>query len=173
MGNPGSTTVRAATEDDVAAVVDLIAAEAAEGRWIATELPVDHIQLRRRLLQLLQQTDARSFVAIVAERIVGELSISTRSSGLLEFGMIVAADRRARGVGSALLAACIAWGREIEAHKIMLEVFPQNVAARALYRKFGFAEEGYFRRHVRRKNGELWDCIPMSLLLNEQSANEA
>ncbi len=173
MGNPGSTTVRAATEDDLAAIVDLIAAEAADGRWIATDLPVDHTQLRRRMLQLLQRSDARSFVAIGAERIVGELSISTRRSGLLEFGMIVAADRRAGGVGSALLAAGIAWGREIGAHKIMLEVFPHNVAARALYGKFGFAEEGYFRRHVRRKNGELWDCIPMSLSLNERPANEA
>jgi ribosomal-protein-alanine N-acetyltransferase len=55
----------------------------------------------------------------------------------------------------------------------MLEVFPHNVAARALYRKFGFIEEGYFRRHLRRQNGEFWDSIPMGLFLEQQPANGA
>jgi RimJ/RimL family protein N-acetyltransferase len=50
-------------------------------------------------------------------------------------------------------------------HKLALSVFPHNEAAIALYRKFGFVEEGRRRRHVRRANGELWDLIEMGLLL--------
>jgi RimJ/RimL family protein N-acetyltransferase len=35
----------------------------------------------------------------------------------------------------------------------------------ALYRKFGFAEEGRRTKHIRRAYGELWDLIEMGLLL--------
>jgi putative acetyltransferase len=151
----------------VSAIVDLVTAVAAEGRWIAAELPDDQRHRHRSLLQHLRRSDARSFVAVGDARIVGELGIATRSSGLLEFGMVVAADWRGRGVGGALLTEGIAWGREIGAHEMQLEVFPHNLAARALYRRFGFVEGECLRRHIRRRNGELWDCIRMSLLLNE------
>ena len=40
-------------------------------------------------------------------------------------------------------------------------------AALALYRKFGFEQEGYLRSHYRRANGELWDAVVMGLLLRE------
>ncbi len=35
----------------------------------------------------------------------------------------------------------------------------------ALYRKFGFVEEGRLTKHIRRADGELWDLIEMGLLL--------
>jgi putative acetyltransferase len=44
-------------------------------------------------------------------------------------------------------------------------VFPHNLAALALYEKHGFVREGLFRSHVRRRTGEIWDSIPMGLLL--------
>jgi RimJ/RimL family protein N-acetyltransferase len=50
-------------------------------------------------------------------------------------------------------------------HKLCLEVFAQNAAAIALYRKCGFAEEGRRARQYRRASGELWDTIMMGLLL--------
>jgi ribosomal protein S18 acetylase RimI-like enzyme len=40
-----------------------------------------------------------------------------------------------------------------------------NDAAFALYRTFGFVEEGRRTQHMRRANGELWDLIEMGLLL--------
>jgi RimJ/RimL family protein N-acetyltransferase len=83
-----------------------------------------------------------------------------------ELGMYVAADCRRMGVGSALLEAAFAWARQKEAHKISLQVWPHNEAARRLYRKFGFVEEGYLRHHYRRRNGELWDAVLMGLLLD-------
>jgi RimJ/RimL family protein N-acetyltransferase len=48
-------------------------------------------------------------------------------------------------------------------HKLSLSVFPHNEAAIALYRKFGFEEEGYRRKQMRRASGELgisskWGC---------------
>jgi ribosomal protein S18 acetylase RimI-like enzyme len=79
--------------------------------------------------------------------------------------MAVARDWRGRGVGSALLAAGIDWGRERGLHKLSLDVFAHNERAIALYRKFGFVEEGRRAKHYRRQSGELWDSIEMGLLL--------
>jgi RimJ/RimL family protein N-acetyltransferase len=47
------------------------------------------------------------------------------------------------------------------------EVFPWNEPAIALYRKFGFVEEGRLRKQYRRQNGELWDVLVMGLVLDE------
>ena len=44
-------------------------------------------------------------------------------------------------------------------------VFPHNAAGIALYRKFGFVDEGRRVMHYRRASGELWDAIEMGLLL--------
>jgi ribosomal protein S18 acetylase RimI-like enzyme len=64
-----------------------------------------------------------------------------------------------------MLAAAIERAREDGLHKLSLEVFPHNGAAIALYRKFGFVEEGRRVRHYRRANGERWDSIVMGLEL--------
>jgi RimJ/RimL family protein N-acetyltransferase len=68
------------------------------------------------------------------------------------------------------MAAGIAWSRESGAHKVTLTVWPHNRSAIALYRKFGFVEEGLFRRHYRRRNGELWDAVAMGLVLDRESS---
>jgi ribosomal protein S18 acetylase RimI-like enzyme len=50
-------------------------------------------------------------------------------------------------------------------HKLSLSVWPHNAAAIALYRKYGFVEEGRRVKQVRRQSGELWDIVDMGLLL--------
>ena len=79
--------------------------------------------------------------------------------------MAVAREWRGRGVGSALLAAGIEWSRQRDLHKLVLDVFPHDVAAIALYRKFGFVQEGRRAKQYRRANGELWDSLDMGLPL--------
>lgn len=79
--------------------------------------------------------------------------------------MFVAREWRGRGVGSALMQAAIAWGRDRGLHKLTLSVFPHNAAAIALYEKFGFVVEGRRVKQMRRQSGELWDLIDMGLLL--------
>ena len=96
---------------------------------------------------------------------MGCLDVEPSRHGFGEIGMLVARDWRGRGVGSALLAAAIEWARERGLHKLSLAVFPHNAAAIALYRKFGFVEEGRRIAHYRRASGELWDAIEMGLLL--------
>ena len=62
-------------------------------------------------------------------------------------------------------SAALAWARERGVHKVCLSVFPHNAAAIALYRRYGFVEEGRRVKQYRRQSGELWDTIEMGLLL--------
>lgn len=81
--------------------------------------------------------------------------------------MMVAADLRGRGTGSALLERVIGWSRDQGAHKVSLQVWPHNQRAMALYDRAGFEVEGVLRSHYRRRSGELWDAVLMGLSLND------
>jgi RimJ/RimL family protein N-acetyltransferase len=107
----------------------------------------------------------RTLVALAVGEVVGVMFVIESSFGFGEIGMMVAANWRGRGVGTALVAAAIEWARARGLHKLTLSVFPHNEAAIALYEKFRFVEEGRLTQHVRRANGELWDLIEMGLLL--------
>jgi ribosomal protein S18 acetylase RimI-like enzyme len=116
---------------------------ASEGRWIGGEAPSDRTARRCAFDAYVSDPDAVSFLAD--------------------------ADWRGRGVGSALMEACIAWVTEHGAHKLVLEVWPHNTSALGLYRKYGFEQEGLFKRHYRRRNGQLWDAVRMALVLDRES----
>jgi ribosomal protein S18 acetylase RimI-like enzyme len=137
----------------------VFAAVAEERDGIASEPPVD-VEARAARWNLDE-----TLVAVAAGEVVGSIHIDASGFGFGEIGMAVAREWRGRGVGSALLAAAIDWARERGLHKLSLSVFAHNEAAIALYRKFGFVEEGRRVNHYRRASGELWDAIEMGLLL--------
>ena len=151
--------IRPAGEDDRRPLAVLFAAVAEERDGIATEPPVD-----------LEATAASwtldgLLVAHVGAEIVGSVHVERSPHGFGEISIAVAREWRGRGLGSALLAAAIEWARERGLHKLSLGVFAHNAGAIALYRKFGFVEEGRRVKHYRRASGELWDAIDMGLLL--------
>jgi RimJ/RimL family protein N-acetyltransferase len=151
--------IRLAHDDDRVSLAVLFAAVAEERDGIATEPPVD-VEARAASWTL-----DGTLVAVAGGEIVGSLHVERSRFGFGELGMTVAREWRGRGVGSAVLAAAIEWARERGLHKLSLSVFPHNAAAIALYRKFGFVEEGRRVKHFRRANGELWDALDMGLLL--------
>jgi RimJ/RimL family protein N-acetyltransferase len=141
---------------------------AAEGRWIGGEAPSDRVARKAAFDAYLSNPDAVSFLAEAGARLVGNLGVEVRR-GIADLGMMVDAAWRGRGVGSALMDACIAWATRHGAHKLVLEVWPHNTTAQGLYRKYGFEQEGFFKRHYRRRNGELWDVVRMGLVLDQES----
>ena len=155
-------TVRPASVADARPMAELFAAVAEERSGIATEPPVD---VDARTVQFTASV-AESIVAVASDRIIGLIHVEVRRYGVGEFGMLVDRDWRGRGVGSALIQAAIDWARDQGLHKLSLEVFAQNAAAIALYRKCGFVEEGHRVKHYRRADGELWDSLIMGLLLS-------
>jgi RimJ/RimL family protein N-acetyltransferase len=151
--NPG-VEIRPAAEADRLPLALLFAAVAEERDGIGAEPPVD-VEQRAARFDL-----DRTFVADDGGRIIGVLFLVEN-----ELGMMVAADRRGQGVGTALVAAAIEWARAHGLPELTLGVFPHNAAAIALYRKFGFVEKRRLVEHFQRRNGERWDLIEMSLAL--------
>lgn len=156
-----SFEIRPAVDGDRRELALLLAAVAEERDGIASEPPVD-VEKRAARWDL-----ERTIVALAAGEVVGLISVIESNFGFGEIAMLVAREWRGRGVGTALVAAAIDWSRGHGLHKLTLGVFPHNVAAIALYRKFGFVDEGYRKRHMRRASGELWDLVEMGLLLAE------
>lgn len=151
--------IRLADERDRRPLALLLAAVAEERDGIATEPPTD-VEERAASWRL-----DGTLVAVAVDEVVGMLHVEQSRFGFGEIGMMVARDWRRRGVGSALVAAAIEWGRERGLHKLTLSVFPHNEAAIGLYRKFGFATEGRREKQIRRADGDLWDLIEMGLQL--------
>jgi len=153
--------VRPAHAGDARAMAELFAAVAEERTGIATEPPVS---ISERAALFAHSADA-SLVAVAEGQLIGMVHIEVSRHGFGELGMLVDRGWRGRGVGSALVAAATGWARNHGLHKLCLEVFADNVAAIALYRKSGFVEEGRRVRQYRRASGELWDSIVMGLAL--------
>ncbi|UTH72467.1 GNAT family N-acetyltransferase [Chromobacterium sp. IIBBL 290-4] len=77
-------------------------------------------------------------------------------------GITVKRECRGQGVGTALMAALLDLADNwMGLQRIELGVYPDNAAAIALYRKFGFETEARLRAHSLR-NGEYWDSLIMA-----------
>jgi RimJ/RimL family protein N-acetyltransferase len=151
--------VRPGEDRDRLPLAVLFAAVAEERDGIASEPPVD-VEARAASWRL-----DGTIVAVAEAGLIGSLHVERSRFGSGEIGMLVNQEWRGGGVGSALLAAAIEWAREDGLHKLCLSVFPHNARGIALYRRFGFVEEGRRVRQIRRSSGELWDTIEMGLLL--------
>jgi RimJ/RimL family protein N-acetyltransferase len=136
-----------------------------EGWLVSTNGWRDASDERRYLRAIRRYPNAAVYVAEEDGAIVGRLSIARdqhpASRHVADLGLMVAADHRRRGVGTALLEAAVEWARQAGVRKLELHVFPWNEAAIALYDRFGFVREGYRRGHYRRGE-EYVDAILMA-----------
>jgi RimJ/RimL family protein N-acetyltransferase len=141
--------VRPAVPADADALVEL-------GRDVAAEpelwLTYDRTRgdERRNVRGAQRDANVAVLLAETEEGVVGRLSIARDRSPLsrhvAEFGLMVAASARRRGIGSALMEEAMNWARDRGIVRLELTVFPHNAPAIALYRKLGFQEEGILRR---------------------------
>ena len=161
--------VRPATTADYQQWRDVYEQVAAEGRWIGAEQAPPHESMRPRFDASIEAPDRLTLVAEAEGSLVGGLLADYSRPGVVQLGMLLLEEWRSRGIGSALIQACIEWAKDQGSHKITLEVWPHNARAIALYERFGFVAEGRLRRHYRRRSGELWDSLVMGLVLDESS----
>jgi diaminopimelate decarboxylase len=172
-GPPADVAIRPATPLDAASFLDLYRDVAAEGRWIQTERVARPARFYRRRFRRSWTNAGANLVAVEEGRVVGSLSIrrdehpATRHVASL--GMFVAAAWRGRRVGTALMEEALRWAREQGVEKLELTVYPHNAAAIALYRRFGFTDEGVLSGHSRKPYGHE-DEILMGLWLGERGA---
>jgi RimJ/RimL family protein N-acetyltransferase len=154
---PGGIVVRPARPRDAASFLHLYRAVAAEGRFIRTERVTRTVGDYRRQFRRSWTPDQAVLVAVADDEVVGQVSIAREEHPVTRhvatFGMTVAAEWRGRGVGSALLEEALHWARAFRVEKVELTVYPNNEGAIALYRRFGFVEEGRLVRHSKKSHG--------------------
>jgi putative acetyltransferase len=129
----------------------------AERRFVRTEeVRATTRQFRRQFRQSITPEGAR-LMAVANGRVIGALFIERMSHPVnrhvATLGMAVERRWRGRGIGTALMDAALRWARWAPVEKVTLEVYPTNQGAVALYRKFGFVEEGRLARQSRKSYG--------------------
>ena len=163
--------VRRATVEDTEPFAAVVARVAPEG-LIATEPPVDVEERAAKARELVagEGPDAL-WVLEEGDTVVGAAGLhATSARGVLSLGMVILPEYRGRGAGRELLEAALEHARASGAHKVELEVWPDNGRAIALYTAAGFAVEGVRRSHYRRRDGSLRSSIVMALLLDGADA---
>jgi putative acetyltransferase len=86
--------------------------------------------------------------------------------------MMLLPEARGRGAGRALLDAALEHARRVGAHKVDLEVWPDNGRAIALYAAAGFTVEGLRDRHYRRRDGSLRSSLIMARRVDDAEGDD-
>ncbi|MFB0724257.1 GNAT family N-acetyltransferase [Aeromonas salmonicida] len=154
-------TIRHAEPTDAPALRDLYALPNAQAGTL--HLPTPPLsQWQKRL----ESSDVVALVAEVDGLLVGQISLhmepNPRRKHVAGIGMGVRDDWAGKGVGSALMAAALDLADNwLNLRRIELTVYSDNDAALALYRKFGFEQEGLARGYAFRQ-GEYVDALYMA-----------
>jgi RimJ/RimL family protein N-acetyltransferase len=84
-------------------------------------------------------------------------------SHVFQLTIVVHPGHLGRGIGTTLLKDLLAWAQQdSRVKKVELRVRATNERAIALYRKFGFLEEGRFRNRVALQDGTFLDDLAMA-----------
>jgi diaminopimelate decarboxylase len=154
---PPGVTIRPARPRDARSFIAFWRAIVAEGRYIRSERVAHPVRVYRRRFRQPWHDRSAQIVAIRDEEVVGHLYIQREGHPVTRhvatLGISVASTERGKGVGTALMAESIRWARSVGVEKIVLSVYPHNAGAVALYRKFGFVDEGRLQRHSRKSSG--------------------
>jgi RimJ/RimL family protein N-acetyltransferase len=165
--------IRPARPGDARSFLEAFRTVAAERRFIQTEEVTRTARVYRKWFRRSVTEEAAHLVAMAGDVVVGSISIrrdahpATRHTASI--GMFVIAGWRGRGVGTALMDAAMRWAGDAGVERVDLAVYPHNQAAIALYRSFGFVEEGRLVRHAKKSYG-YEDEILMAVWLGSQPA---
>ena len=146
--NAHAIAVRAAREDDAAAICDIYN-QGIEDRIATLETELRTPEERR---QWMTARGPRHpvIVAEVDGAVAGWGSLNRYNprpayDHVADFSVYVERRWRGRGVGRRLLERLIELAREIGYHKMMLSAFPWNESGVALYERMGFTSVGICR----------------------------
>ena len=158
--------IRGAEPDDCSAIHEIYSCPKAFAGTL--QLPYPSRELWR---QRLAKPDDGTYnlVAVVGDRVVGMLGLHTfpnkpRRRHAATIGMGVHDDWQGKGVGSALMRACVDLADNwLNLTRLELEVYTDNEPAIRLYERFGFEREGTLRQHAFRE-GRYVDSYVMARL---------
>jgi len=90
-------------------------------------------------------------------------------AGIAEFSVYVGRNQRGTGAGRVAMTALIEAATAAGYWKLLLRVFPENVASLALMARMGFRQVGTYQRHGK-LDGEWRDCVIVERLLGSGAA---
>src|SRR3954451_5205315 len=161
-------TLRAWRNSDAAAVTRMFQDDDAL-RWTRAPSPYregDAFQWLASLPTQMRRGDALPLAVTDATNgeLLGSIDLRMRGEGRAEFGYVIGAWARRRGIGFRALRLYSRWALEsLGIPRLELLVQPGNEASLALARQAGFTEEGLLRSHSLVR-GERKDMVMMSLL---------
>lgn len=79
-------------------------------------------------------------------------------------GMGLLPEFRGQGLGSKLLSSVLDHAKKFGLEKVELNVYTSNTPTVALYKKFGFEQEGLIKKY-RKLDGQYFDCLAMGKFL--------
>jgi L-phenylalanine/L-methionine N-acetyltransferase len=172
--NPASKPfrLRRARTSDAEAFVQMLSEPEVYGGVL--QMPYPDIEVGRKRLEsppspgaglhLVAETDGELAPTLIGSAGVHPMGDSPRRRHVLGLGMTVAKAWQGRGVGSALMAALTDYAdRWAGVLRVELNVYTDNARAIALYRRFGFVEEGIGRAYALR-DGVYVDALMMARL---------
>ena len=123
--------------------------------------PEDHLLVGTSASEVVANPERLQHVGRLALHVASKVPRRRHTGNI---GMAVRDDRQGRGVGTALMTAAIELAdRWLNLQRLELSVYTDNLAAMALYRKFGFSIEGTCRAYAFR-DGEYVDAYMMARL---------
>ena len=161
--------VEEARPDDARDLLTLHYEVLGESRWFITEPQEFSPSLEQRVRQVRDFARSPNSLYLVARsggRLLGYLTLQggalRRMRHTAKLEILVSGRARGTGIGSSLLARGVQWATaNPQLVKIGLNVFADNRRALALYRKFGFEEEGRRPREYRMADGTFRDDVLM------------
>ena len=166
--------IREAIEADAQKMIDLFQKLERETSFMLMEPEEKKVSVedqQKRINFFSSSTDNLMAVAVVEGEIVGLIVASTgtvnrnRHSAYMVIGVQKASW--GKGIGSALIEFMEAWAITESIHRVEFTVVEGNSAARALYKKYGYAEEG-LKRDSLKINGSFVNEIYMSKLFKTE-----
>lgn len=122
------------------------------------QLPYPSLELWRKRLSE-PSGGSYNLVAVIEGKVVGQLGLQTfpnspRRKHAGNLGMGVHDNRQGKGIGKALLGACIDLADNwLNLIRLELEVYTDNEPAIRLYKSFGFEQEGTLHQYAFRDDG--------------------
>ena len=167
--------VRPARASDAPSVLELHRSVLAEERYFITrgdEFSTTLEQQVRQLLDFGKSPNSLWLLGLLKGRVVGFVTIRggalkrMRHVGRLE--IMVSPDVRGQGIGRVLMERALAWSQSnAMLCKLSLAVFADNERAVAMYKGFGFEQEGYRSREYRFEDGSFSDDVLMTRWVEE------
>jgi ribosomal protein S18 acetylase RimI-like enzyme len=169
--------LRPAVAGDAAQLVQAVDSVAREGPYfLRSRFDVD-VEKERLSIAEAGEKGNLMLVAMLDGKLVGWLTLFRGRVEFLhhttELGMGVIQGFREIGIGTALMDYALRWAAEHRFEKVNLSVRANNERARALYRKFGFVEEGYRLREIKDLEGSYHDSVEMAYFVPQDPPQDA